>query len=83
MNTHQTIPRRWSDWQTSTQNLHHSILKCSTAGITGESGATQETLFSEEPQMTPTQWSTESRNVQPKQKIFTIRLSASAAEVLF
>ena len=29
------------------------------------------------------QWSTESGNIRPKQKIFTIWLSASADEVLF
>ena len=29
------------------------------------------------------QWSTESRNIRPKQNIFTIRLSVSAAEILF
>ena len=29
------------------------------------------------------QWSTESRNIRPKQNIFTIWLSASAAEILF
>ena len=29
------------------------------------------------------QWSTESRNIWPKQNIFIIRLSASAAEILF
>ena len=30
----------------------------------------------------PHQWSTESRNIQPKQNIFTMRLSVSAAEIL-
>ena len=42
-----------------------------------------ESVISEYILYTKDQWSTESQNIRPKQKISTIRLSALAAEVLF